>query len=194
MPLTTDADGKATFAVSAPPDQAPGTPGDKYRIAVTLLARDNAPPVDVTSGSENYSLGTPGTDVTVAPGGVVSVASVIFSTGDRVSTDADITVSVTPAAKHAAAPSRGAASNRATVTVTDVYGDPITGVKVTLTSNNASSSLITTGTTVPANQQFTVGRDGSYTFGYAYSGTVAVAEDLTGALVGYEPRQRRRYR
>ena len=34
LPLTTDADGKATFSVSGLPDQAPGTPGDKYVVDI----------------------------------------------------------------------------------------------------------------------------------------------------------------
>ena len=193
LPLTTDADGKATFPVSGLPDPAPGTKADKYEVDIHIQPRQNGnAPAAGTSGSETYYIGAAGTATAPGATGLVPVnastapadrGGLVFSTGPRVSAAADITITIEPAAEYAAADARGA-SNRVTVSVTDLYGDPITGVKVTLTSNAADSSLPTTGTDTP--REFTVGRGGSYTYGYAYSSASAAAEVLTADIADWD--------
>ncbi len=194
LPLTTDADGKATFPVSGLPDTAPGTKADKYEVNIHIQPRPNgnAPAAD-DSGTATYYIGARATAGTAAgTTGLVPVnasadaatrGGLVFSTGPRVSAAGDITITISPAAEYAAADARGA-SNRVTVSVTDLYGDPITGVKVTLTSSAADSSLPTTGTDTP--REFTVGRGGSYTYGYAYSSAGAVAEVLTADIADWD--------
>ena len=110
----------------------------------------------------------------------------MFSTGPRVSAAADITITIEPAAEYVAADARGA-SNRATVTVTDLYGDPITGVKVTLTSSVASPADQADSSLPSASpREFTVGRDGSYTYGWAYSSANAASETLTADIADWD--------
>ena len=208
LPLTTDADGKATFPVSGLPAQAPGLMRDQYVVDIYIqpAPNGNAPAANATAADSPYYIGARATDGTAmltsagsaglvpvryddggnsAPGAVGPTGDegLIFSTGPRVSAAADITISIEPAAEYVAADARGA-GNRVTVKVTDLYGDPITGVKVTLTSGAASSSLPTTGTDTP--REFTVGRGGSYTYGYAYSSAAAAAEVLTADIADWD--------
>ena len=206
VPLTTNSDGKANVTLSAPPDPAPGTPSDKFRVTLTIVpshpaADSNAPANFVDAQDAPVTIATTGISVVFSTEPGVVTARLTDAQAATASSP-DITVTVKPAASYVAAASRGA-SNRATVTVTDQYGDPITGAKVTLTSSdgyntNAShtdpelSSLVDT-TASPGDddttpRQFAVGRDGSYSFGYVFSssGAAADVETLTGTLVGYD--------
>ena len=180
MQVTTDADGVATFSVFGGPDTAPTVKGDKYRVAITILPRTNAPGAGA-SGSETYFLGgPPGTALAgvAAQGGIVSVGSVIFSTEASTRDTARVSVSVKPAADYVASAARGA-STRATVSVTDQYGDPIPGARVSLTSTGAPNAQAPTAVTIGGGRFLAVGRDGSYTFGYTRSNSIAATETLT---------------
>ena len=76
------------------------------------------------------------------------------------------------------------------MTVTDQYGDPIAGAKVTLTSSDgrtdAAGLSSLPATTGGSPRQFTVARDGSHTFSYVFSSAAADTESLTATLVGYD--------
>ena len=116
----------------------------------------------------------------------------VFSTERSIVTDSnsDVTVTVTPADEFVAASDRGA-STRVTVTVTDQYGDPITGVKVQLaTSRSTPASQPIAGDStirIANNRYLAVGSDGSYTFGYERSGTDASETDtLTATLEDWD--------
>ena len=116
-------------------------------------------------------------DATTATGEFV-VGSVTFSTED--SSRETGSVSVKSAADYVAAAGRGA-SNRATVTVADQYGDPLPGSRVWLTTSLTEE---VDGETVALYQigggrSFAVGRDGSYTFGYEREGDGGATEELT---------------
>ena len=190
--LTTDSDGKETITFSAPADPDRDTKGDKFRVTLTMTPGDNAPTA------------APGPFVN-AMGAIIDLTAqttiaVVFSTEAGVTEAADITVTVKPASAYAAAAARGA-SNRATVTVTDQYGDPIANGKVTLTSSDGvnrnpshtdpePSSLVDT-TATPTDddttpRQYAVSRDGSHSFGYVFSSGAADVETLTGTLVDYD--------
>ena len=197
VPLTTDSDGKATITMSAPPvDPAPTMKTDKYRV--TLVIVQSSPVAD--SNAPAPATFVDGLGVAIPAAGI----QVVFSTEAGVvdvdpnpanlanNDDVDIVLSVKPASEYIAAAGRGA-STRATVTVTDQYGDPITGAKVTLTSDegrtaNAAglSSLPDTGANLE--RSFAVSRDGSYSFGYVFSSPAGAAdtEVLTGSLVDYD--------
>jgi hypothetical protein len=193
LPLTTDGDGKATFSVSGLPDPNTAVKGDKFQVDIWILPRPNGnAPAAGTSGSETYFIGAaPG--VGAAPSQEAGATGLIEVRAGAVDTDATTrdglvfstaavdrataTVSVKPAAGYVAAMTRGA-SNRATVSVTDQYGDPIAGAKVVLTTsltNEGGSSPIVIG----GGRALAVGRDGTYTFGYTRTGATAVTETLT---------------
>ena len=180
VPLTTDADGKATFSVSGLPDQAPSVKSDKYRVAITILPRTNAPSAGA-AGAETYHIGAaPGTPAAgiQAAGGAVSVGNVIFSTEASTRDTTRVSVSVKPGASYVASVGRGA-SNRATVSVTDQYGDPIPGSRVSLTSTGAPNTNAPTAVTIGGGRFLAVGRDGSYTFGYTRANNASATETLT---------------
>ena len=211
IPLTTDADGKATFPVSGLPDTAPNIPADKYVVDVYIQPAPtvgNAPPHSAVSGEETYFFGTaPNARALTQANNIIAVnattasaigTGLVFSTEPGISgTDdatraADVTVSLTPAADYVAAAARGA-STRATVTVTDQYGDPVPGAKVTLTSSVGRAADGTGASSLPAAantaavREFSVSRaDGSYTFSYTRTGAGAGSEDLTATLVAYD--------
>ena len=116
----------------------------------------------------------------------------VFSTERSIdtNTNSDITVSVSPADEFIAADDRGA-STRVTVSVTDQYGDPITGVKVQLATDRATpaSQLIDGESTIRIanNRYLAVGSDGSYTFGYERSGIdTSESETLTATLEAWD--------
>ena len=185
LPLTTDADGKATFSVSGLPDPAPAVKGDKYAVDITIQPRPNGnAPAAGASGSETYFIGT----TAAAPGltGLVTVraaasdddysAALVFSTEAPNRATANDRISVKTANEHVLASDRGSgASNSATVTVSDQYGDPIPGAKVTLSSGDTSSAI--------SSREFSVGRDGSYTFRYTRDADTAATETLTATFV-----------
>ncbi len=89
-----------------------------------------------------------------------------------------VSVSVEPVGRYVASAARGA-SNRAKVTVTDQYGDPIAGARVSLSSAGAPNALAPTAIVIGGGRALAVGRDGSYTFGYTRSNNVSATETLT---------------
>ena len=186
--LTTDSDGKATVTISAPADPDRTTKGDKFRVTLTLTAGDNAPAGFVDAQGATADLATGLQVIFSTERGVVDVDP---NPATLPTDDVDIAVSVKPASAFAAAAARGA-SNRVTVTVTDQYGDPIAGAKVTLTSSNGRTTTAAGLSTLPATtggptpRQFAVGRDGSYSFGYVFSSSDPDTETLTASLVGYD--------
>ena len=108
---------------------------------------------------------------------------VIFSTEDGVLDASDIFVKVEPDAEFAVVDERGA-NNRVTVTVTDQYGDPISGVDVRVDSadtdtNNDDTEIVVAG------RYLTVGRDGSFSFGYERDGEVSATETLTATIEAF---------
>ena len=116
----------------------------------------------------------------------------VFSTERSIVTDSnsDVTVTVEPAAEFVAANDRGA-STRVKVTVTDQYGDPITGVKVRLATSRTTpaSQLVGANTNIliANNRYLAVGSDGSYTFGYERSGTdTSETDTLTATLESWD--------
>ena len=192
LPVTTDSEGKATFSVSALPDQATADKADKYRVDVWIQPRPdgNAPPTlgpagaALTGAEATYYLGDADEGTAAGATGIVTVRSgagdndytddpndLIFST--EASSRAAGTVSVKSANDFVAASARGA-SNRVTVTVADQYGDPIAGAKVTL-----SSSI--TDLVIGGGRAFAVGRDGTFTFGYEREDATSAAETLTAS-------------
>ena len=192
LPLTTDADGKATFPVSGLPDLDPGTPGDKYVVDVYVASvpNGNSPAnIAIGTGAAVALAAAPAKGNAVRAGATAGSTYATVDTNDLVfSTEASIrtaptgganvgaSVSVTPAATFVAASDRGA-SNRATVSVVDQYGDPVPGVLVSLATNltNEDATAIVIGN----NRVVKVGRDGSYTFGYSRVGDAAATETLT---------------
>ena len=164
VPMTTDSDGKASITVAAPPnDPLPSSKTDKYRVTLTVMPLTVVNPDDPPNNAPTAALvNAMGADIT---GNSVQV---IFSTEPGVRTAADINISVKPAADYIAADDRGA-STRATVSVSDQYGDPITGVRVSLTSTGSDDDG--NDPTIGGGRSFAVGSDGSYTFGYERSGT-----------------------
>ena len=107
----------------------------------------------------------------------------IFSTEPGVIDVTDISVKVEPVAAFAVVDDRGA-NNRATVTVTDQYGDPISGIRVQLLSRDldADNDL----TTIKSNRYFTVNRDGSFTFGYERDGEASSTETLVARISAFD--------
>ena len=102
----------------------------------------------------------------------MEVGSVTFSTEDGSRAADVVTVSVKPAADFVAASARGA-SARATVSVTDQYGDPVPNVWCTLATSGAGDH------TIGGNRN--VGSDGAYTFRYERVGDTAATETLTAS-------------
>ena len=109
---------------------------------------------------------------------------VIFSTEDGVLDASDIFVTVEPAAEFAVVDDRGA-DNRVTVTVTDQYGDPISGVNVRVDSVDTDTANDDTEIVV-AGRYLTVGRDGSFSFGYERDGEVSATETLTAVIEDFD--------
>ena len=107
----------------------------------------------------------------------------IFSTEDGVIDVTDIFVKVEPAAEFAVVDDRGAI-NRATVTVTDQYGDPISGIRVQLLSRDLDDANDLT--MIASNRYFTVDRDGSFTFGYERDGKVSSTETLVARISAFD--------
>ena len=114
--------------------------------------------------------------------------AVIFSTEDGVLNAGDIFVKVEPAAEFAVVDNRGA-TNRATVTVTDQYGDPISGVQVRLdsTDDSATNNDEADTTKIVAPERYlSVGRDGSYSFGYESFIEDSSTETLTATIAAFD--------
>ena len=201
--LTSDSDGKATFLLASPPDPNADAKGDQWTVGYSVVA--DPTDCDANADSTDFAATTPcsapvtgaGTYPTVAPAAVItdgdadtntgaqdSSGSVTFSDESGVPT----TISIETSSYVAVADRTGrTAINRAKVTLTDTFGDPVRNAKVTLTSDlgrtddttdtdGASSLAATTGGTP---RTFTTGSDGSYTFGYTYSSTTGDVETIT---------------
>ena len=203
--LTSDADGKATFKLVPPPDPNPKASGDAWRVEYDLSAYSCAhnaestawtqcdAPADFPNDTETYPTAviTDGKDTT-NPDGQDHFGSVTFTDASAVASKIEIeTSSYVVVAGRAGR----TALNRATVKVTDQFGNGVRNAKVTLTSNHGqdtddsttdNSSLVRS----PANpndvqegesngREFTTGSDGSYTFGYTWSSTGGAVETLT---------------
>ena len=205
LQLKSDADGKATFVLASPPDQNPNTPGDAFRVEYDIRSRCDA--VDTNDPADQIpdafgnckapapDVGTyPGTlpDATVTDGDAGTSndheGGVVFSDEKAVTTKISIdTSSYVQVASRAGR----TALNRAKVTVSDQFGDPVRNVKVTLTSDkgdnpgagtpiDGASSLILTGASRDEVKptEYTTGSDGSYTFGYTWLGNSGDTEQL----------------
>ena len=115
----------------------------------------------------------------------------VFSTeGSLVDGMEDITISVKPASRYVAADSRGATS-RVKVSVTDQYGDPITGVSVQLSTDRRTLNTVTADpddylNDIAGHKYLAVGRDGSYTFGYEREAATPDTDALTGTLESWD--------
>ena len=115
----------------------------------------------------------------------------VFSTeGSLVDGAEDITITVKPASKYVAADARGATS-RVKVSVTDQYGDPITGVNVQLMTDRRALDTTTADpddymNEIAGHKYLAVGRDGSYTFGYEREAAAADTDGLTGTLEAWD--------
>ena len=115
----------------------------------------------------------------------------VFSTeGSLVGGVDDITISVKPASKYVAADARGATS-RVKVSVTDQYGDAITGVNVQLMTDRRALDTTTADpddymNEIAGHKYLAVGRDGSYTFGYEREDAAADTDGLTGTLEAWD--------
>jgi len=191
IPLVTNDDGKATFPVSAGlPDPDPAMDRDKYVVEIHIQGvpdpEGNAPPIGA------YYLGSSSTAQTASATGIVAVRQatsnsdyfdgLVFSTEENdaltvpTETKPGVTLSVSPAARWIASDARGV-STRATVKVVDQYNDPIAGPEVSLTTNATDAG----GTTIviSGGQAVSVGRDGSYTFGYTRENGASATETLT---------------
>ncbi|MYB27776.1 MAG: S-layer homology domain-containing protein [Acidimicrobiaceae bacterium] len=113
-----------------------------------------------------------------------SPGAVIFSTEDGVLNAGDINVKVEPSMDFAVVDNRGA-DNRVKVTVTDQYGDPISGVEVRVDSDDTDTANTATEIVV-AGRYLSVGRNGSFSFGYERDGAVSAAETLTATISPYD--------
>ena len=184
-----------------------GDPDRWYKpdLPFTGVAQFNDSDELVATGGE-FKVGTlpiytadPGTGSPVATGQAAvadgsataptgSSGAVIFSTEAGIIDAGDINVKVEPAAEFAVVDTRGA-NNRVKVTVTDQYGDPIPGVQVRVdsrddstTNNDASDQTVV----VVANRYLSVGRDGSFSFGYESFIEDSSREVLVATISGYD--------
>jgi hypothetical protein len=170
LQITTDDDGKATFSVSGLADLNPAVKVDKYEVDVLIRPGSNAPkPVYVDTGVVN-PYASDFVPVDAADAG--ARGGLVFST--EPSSREEVTVTVKPAANFVAANESGA-SARATVSVTDQYGDPVPNVWCSLTSAGAGDISIFSG------QRRNVAFSGTYTFRYERADADAATETLTAS-------------
>ena len=195
IPLVTNDDGKATFPVSAGlPDPDPAAMGrDEYVVEIHIQGvpgdEGNAPPIDAyyldsSSTAETASTSRPGTvAVRQATDNSDYFDGLVFSTEENdaltapTATEPGVSLSVSPAARWIASDPRGA-STRVTVKVVDQYNDPIAGPEVSLTTS-ATDDGETDPIVISGGQGVSVGRDGSYTFGYTRENGASATETLT---------------
>ncbi len=147
--------GRTVFTIVGPDDPSPGADGPDVTVSYVLATVANAPPRSETVD---------------ARGRGAAAGQVTFS-DDAASIARDsATVAIdAPRYVHVLG---GGASNAATVTVLDQYGDFFPGTRVRL-----SSSL--PGVLPGGGGAFAVSRRGSYRFAYEYSGPGGVTETLT---------------
>ena len=157
-----------TFTVTAGSASFPGgstdtdtTAADGSATAATLTAGTVSGPVTVTA-SVSPSLTTTFNDVVVTPGAANAIAT---TSGDSQST-----------------PVTQAFGSPLVATVTDAYGNPVSGVQVTFTVNSGDASFPGGSTDTE-----TTGADGTATAGTLTAGTTAGPVDITAAAVGVGP-------
>ncbi|MXZ54152.1 MAG: hypothetical protein F4Z34_13315 [Acidimicrobiaceae bacterium] len=150
--LVSDRTGAVAFSIGLAVRPASVATGD-VTVTYTLTPTDNAPSAIV------FAEGT----------GAVT-GRVIFSDGDSSIAPGNATVVVeTRSYVHVLG---GFASNSATVTVLDQYGNPFPGAKVSLASTGLTGVTLDTG-------EFTADGRGSYRFAYQYRGSAGGTETLT---------------
>ena len=180
--ITTDAEGKATFTVSAPADTAPSARQHKFQVDVSIDPLDNAP-----GDGSFYTTADGTTAITGVANGFVPVRSgtadltatpvtgaLVFSTDESTRATTG-TVTLTTAAEYVLASARGA-SNSATVKIVDQYGDPISGASITLAHTSDTDTAATTTISRPTR---ITSRDGTRTFRYERIGAAAGTQVLT---------------
>ncbi len=205
VPFASNSDGKGSFVVESLPDPNPNARGQAWTVQYVVTADPSGCTPDDSTPPEGWSTATPtpcsaptaptgGTYPTVAPAVTVtdgdddtptdSTGTVTFSDASGVASGISIkTSSYVVVAGRAGR----TALNRATVTLTDQFGDPVRNAAVTLTSSigrtddttdtdGPSSLAASTGGTP---RMFTTGSDGSHTFGYTYSSTAGAVEVIT---------------
>ena len=148
--LVSDSTGTAAFSISLA-SRPTGTTGDVV-VRYTLTAADNAPPIDAS--------------------GAAATGTLTFS--DEPSSIAAGSATVTIETRGYVHVLGGFASNSATVTVLDQYGNPFPGAKVRLAGTLSGSGTVTHGTA-----ELTVDGRGSRRFAYQYRGQGGETETLT---------------
>ena len=162
-----------------------GDPGKQYSRTLGFVDGDGTviPEYQVANaGIGQFAVADGDTTTTTDPAN--HAGPVIFSTEDGVLDAADIFVTVKAAQEFAVVDARGA-TNRATVTVTDQYGDPIPGIQVRLDSADDDNDNEATEIVV-AGRYFSVGPDGTASFGYERDGVAAATETLTATIAAYD--------
>ena len=153
--LVSDSTGEAAFSISLA--ARPSGLTDDVTVTYTLSPGDNTPSASVFADGTGAATGT-----------------LTFS--DEVASVAAGSATVTIDARDYVHVLGGAASNAATVTVLDQYGNPFPGAKVKVASALSGSGTVTLDTA-----EFTVDGRGSHRFAYQYSGTGAETETLTAS-------------
>ena len=216
VPFKSDSDGKGTFVVASLPDPRPDDSGDSWTVQYVVTADPRGCATVADDATAWDSCSAPVADSGGTPPAVAPAATITDGDGDTNSGAQDSTGSVTfsdlsgvaqkieiDTSSYVVVAGRAGRSalNRATVTVTDQFGDPVNNVKVTLTSSqgqgdaddNENSSLADSPANANAGaataddatddanngRQFTTGSDGTYTFGYTWSSTDGAVETLT---------------
>ena len=159
---------------------AVGNPGKQYARTLPFVDADNA-------NLNTYPAAQGGQAVVADSATGVpadSPGAVIFSTEDGVLNAGDINVKVEPSMDFAVVDNRGA-DNRVKVTVTDQYGDPISGIEVRVDSTDTDTDNDDTEIVV-AGRYLSVGRNGSFSFGYERDGAVSATETLTATISPYD--------
>jgi len=170
--ITTDAEGKATFTVTPPADPKKEDKVDKFRYVITIAPGENAP---YSNADSVYFLGDEAIDRSDAENNPVTISSatngLTFSTEASDGAEAE-KITVKSAAGYLKASDEGdGASNSVTVTVTDQYGDGVSGVEITLSSGDTSSTI--------ARPKDKTRSDGTRTFSYVRDSGMAGTEVLT---------------
>jgi len=158
--LVSDGAGAVTFTIGLAARPASVASGNDVTVTYTLTPEDNAPTAIVFANGQGAASGR-----------------LIFSDGDSSIASGVATVFIeTRAYVHV---QDGFASNSATVTVLDQYGDPFPGAKVKLESS------LTTAVTLDT-REFPADGRGSHPYAYRYRGQGRVTETLS-ASHGVDP-------
>ena len=174
--IKTDDDGKATFSVTAPAGD-PSARNDQFQVDIEILPGEGAPN-DVYVGADAKTATNPVNNFVPVrsgltasdpnPGGLRFSAEPRASHGGSVKLEAVSKFVVTDA---------DGASSRVKVTVTDQYGDPWKGARVSF------ASVVNGGDSEPlgAGRAFAVDRNGSYTLSYERKNAAAASEVVTAS-------------